>query len=161
MQLQYIQITYIQACFANGRIHKRNQVRGSLSPSTNLFERYLPCHSNRTRYVLVHPEIASIEIWKTTLGVPPGAAPAARRSSSIRGRNRRSEARANPLRRITIAPTAHGSLFLTLYQTPMICSLPYGFNYPIPRGWPTVNDTKPEPEGPAGIIQAKRRKTSG
>ncbi|KAM0546634.1 hypothetical protein ACHAPJ_010772 [Fusarium lateritium] len=40
------------------------------------------------------------------------------------------------LRRVTVTPAAHGYLFEPLYQTPMIRSLPYGFIYPIPRGWP-------------------------
>ncbi|ETS85608.1 hypothetical protein PFICI_03633 [Pestalotiopsis fici W106-1] len=41
------------------------------------------------------------------------------------------------LKRITITPAAHGLLFIPLYETPMIRALPHGFNYPIPRGWPT------------------------
>ncbi|KAF6829892.1 hypothetical protein CMUS01_07990 [Colletotrichum musicola] len=40
------------------------------------------------------------------------------------------------LKRITITPAAHGILFTPLYQTPMIRSFPYGFVYPVPRGWP-------------------------
>ncbi|CAG8902816.1 unnamed protein product [Penicillium egyptiacum] len=44
------------------------------------------------------------------------------------------------LKRITITPTAHGWLFAPLYQTPMIRAFPKGFNYPIPRGWPTAGD---------------------
>lgn len=50
------------------------------------------------------------------------------------------------VKRLTITPAAHGFTFLPLYQTPMIRELPYGFNYPIPRGWPTakVFDTNPE-----------------
>ncbi|KAF7547408.1 hypothetical protein G7Z17_g7733 [Cylindrodendrum hubeiense] len=43
------------------------------------------------------------------------------------------------LRRITITPAAHGFIFMPLYETPMIRDFPYGFNYPIPRGWPAVN----------------------
>jgi hypothetical protein len=42
------------------------------------------------------------------------------------------------LKRVTITPVAHGFLYLPLYQTPMIRDFPYGFNYPIPRAWPTV-----------------------
>ncbi|KAI1340017.1 hypothetical protein F5Y15DRAFT_415442 [Xylariaceae sp. FL0016] len=41
------------------------------------------------------------------------------------------------LRRITITPAAHGMPLLPLYETPMIRALPTGFNYPLPRGWPT------------------------
>ncbi|KAL6910198.1 hypothetical protein GGI43DRAFT_426975 [Trichoderma evansii] len=41
------------------------------------------------------------------------------------------------LRRVTVTPAAHGWLFTPLYETPMIRAFPYGFNYPIPRGWPT------------------------
>ncbi|KAJ5085778.1 hypothetical protein N7532_010549 [Penicillium argentinense] len=43
------------------------------------------------------------------------------------------------LRRVTVTPAAHGWLFAPLYETPMIRAFPYGFNYPIPRGWPTVD----------------------
>jgi hypothetical protein len=39
------------------------------------------------------------------------------------------------LRKITITPAAHGFLFMPLYETPMIRSLPEGFMYPMPRGW--------------------------
>lgn len=45
------------------------------------------------------------------------------------------------LERITITPATHGYLYTPLYYTPMIRSLPYGFNGPIPRGWPTSKDT--------------------
>jgi hypothetical protein len=41
------------------------------------------------------------------------------------------------LRRVTITPAAHGMLFVPLYETPMIRAFPDGFNYPLPRGWPT------------------------
>ncbi|CAI6089336.1 unnamed protein product [Clonostachys chloroleuca] len=40
------------------------------------------------------------------------------------------------LTQITLTPAAHGVEFNPLYETPMIRALPYGFNYPIPRGWP-------------------------
>lgn len=49
------------------------------------------------------------------------------------------------LRRITITPAAHGWLFTPLYETPMIRALPCGFNYPIPRGWPTAGIGQPPP----------------
>ncbi|KAJ5175096.1 uncharacterized protein N7482_000973 [Penicillium canariense] len=39
------------------------------------------------------------------------------------------------LKRVTVTPAAHGWLFAPLYETPMIRAFPYGFNYPIPRGW--------------------------
>lgn len=42
------------------------------------------------------------------------------------------------LRKITVTPATHGVPFTPLYQTPMIRALPYGFNYPIPRGWPAA-----------------------
>lgn len=42
------------------------------------------------------------------------------------------------LKRVTVTPAVHGWLFSPLFETPMIRSLPYGFNYPIPRGWPTA-----------------------
>ncbi|KAK6065434.1 hypothetical protein SCUP234_12552 [Seiridium cupressi] len=41
------------------------------------------------------------------------------------------------LKRVTITPAAHGMLFVPLYETPMIRAFPEGFNYHIPRGWPT------------------------
>jgi hypothetical protein len=40
------------------------------------------------------------------------------------------------LKRITITPAVHGLLYEPAYETPMIRSFPYGFNYPIPRTWP-------------------------
>ncbi|KAM0449778.1 hypothetical protein ACHAO4_007075 [Trichoderma viride] len=40
------------------------------------------------------------------------------------------------LRTITVTPAAHGFLFSPLYETPLIRSLPFGMNYPLPRGWP-------------------------
>ncbi|KAM0257677.1 hypothetical protein ACHAQJ_004242 [Trichoderma viride] len=41
------------------------------------------------------------------------------------------------LLRVTVTPSVHGWLFPPLYETPMIRAFPHGFNYPIPRGWPT------------------------
>ncbi|KAI8225245.1 hypothetical protein K4K54_004678 [Colletotrichum sp. SAR 10_86] len=41
------------------------------------------------------------------------------------------------LKRVTLTPAAHGMLFNPLYPTPAIRALPYGFIYPLPRGWPT------------------------
>ncbi|PTB43589.1 uncharacterized protein TrAFT101_002148 [Trichoderma asperellum] len=51
------------------------------------------------------------------------------------------------LRTVTVTPAAHGWLFTPLYETPMIRAFPYGFNYPLPRGWPTERcyDTGEEP----------------
>ncbi|PWI69387.1 hypothetical protein PCL_01034 [Purpureocillium lilacinum] len=46
------------------------------------------------------------------------------------------------LRRVTITPAAHGFLFNPLYAAPMIREFPVGFNYPIPRGWPTPEYTE-------------------
>ncbi|KAL6399660.1 F-box domain, cyclin-like [Ilyonectria robusta] len=47
--------------------------------------------------------------------------------------------------RVTITPATHGFLFSPLYQTPMIRSFPYGFNYLIPRNtWPTIEHDEPE-----------------
>ncbi|KAL6787135.1 hypothetical protein J3E68DRAFT_445673 [Trichoderma sp. SZMC 28012] len=45
------------------------------------------------------------------------------------------------LKRITITPAAHGTLFAPLYKTPMIRTLPYGLNYSIPRGWPVSGES--------------------
>ncbi|CAM1509443.1 Fc.00g031820.m01.CDS01 [Cosmosporella sp. VM-42] len=44
------------------------------------------------------------------------------------------------LKKITLTPATHGTQFSPLYQTPMIRSFPYGFNYPIPRGWPAAEE---------------------
>ncbi|KAJ5815014.1 hypothetical protein N7474_006791 [Penicillium riverlandense] len=44
------------------------------------------------------------------------------------------------LKRVTITPAAHGHLFAPFYPTPMIRAFPKGFNYPIPRGWPTSGE---------------------
>ena len=43
------------------------------------------------------------------------------------------------LKRVTLTPAAHGWIFTPLYETPMIRAFPRGFNYPIPRGWPSVS----------------------
>ncbi|KAI8954358.1 hypothetical protein F4801DRAFT_532784 [Xylaria longipes] len=53
------------------------------------------------------------------------------------------------LKRVTITPAAHGRwLYMPLYETPMIRALPYGFSYPIPRGWPCAEgaDNPPIPD---------------
>lgn len=44
------------------------------------------------------------------------------------------------LKRITLTPASHGILFKPLYPTPAIRALPYGFNYPLPRGWSASKD---------------------
>ncbi|KAL2677151.1 hypothetical protein Neosp_010919 [[Neocosmospora] mangrovei] len=44
------------------------------------------------------------------------------------------------LKRVTVTPGAHGFLFEPFYKTPMIRNLPYGFLYPIPRGWQVSRD---------------------
>lgn len=46
------------------------------------------------------------------------------------------------LQTVTVTPAAHGWLFIPLYETPMIRAFPYGFNYPIPRGWPVTRLTE-------------------
>jgi hypothetical protein len=48
------------------------------------------------------------------------------------------------LTKVAVTPAAHGWLFCPLYETPFIRALPYGFNYPIPRGWPTAWPMSPE-----------------
>ncbi|KAL6898662.1 hypothetical protein GGI43DRAFT_82938 [Trichoderma evansii] len=40
------------------------------------------------------------------------------------------------LRKVTITPATHGCPFTPLYETPTIRAIPFGMNYPIPRGWP-------------------------
>ncbi|KAF5598241.1 hypothetical protein FPCIR_3263 [Fusarium pseudocircinatum] len=42
------------------------------------------------------------------------------------------------LTRITITPATHGRLGDPLYETPMIRAFPPGFDYPIPKAWPTA-----------------------
>lgn len=44
------------------------------------------------------------------------------------------------LKRVTVTPAAHGYLSAPLYETPMIRAYPYGFNYPMLRGWPRAGD---------------------
>lgn len=44
------------------------------------------------------------------------------------------------LRRVTICPVTHRQFLSPRYLTPMIRSFPPGFNYPIPKGWPTTVD---------------------
>ncbi|CAH0044879.1 unnamed protein product [Clonostachys solani] len=53
------------------------------------------------------------------------------------------------LRKVTITPACHGFLFTPLYETPMIRDFPKGFNYPIPRSWPSY-------VGKAGYLNANR-----
>ncbi|EXK35890.1 hypothetical protein FOMG_09087 [Fusarium oxysporum f. sp. melonis 26406] len=47
------------------------------------------------------------------------------------------------LKRITITPVTHGRHGTPLYRTPMIRAFPPGFDYPIPKAWPTaaMNDS--------------------
>lgn len=52
-------------------------------------------------------------------------------------------ARFPSLHTITITPAAHGNLLFPLYETPTIRAFPCGFNYPIPRGWPTTGEGEP------------------
>ncbi|KAF6827720.1 hypothetical protein CPLU01_08925 [Colletotrichum plurivorum] len=50
------------------------------------------------------------------------------------------------LRRVNLTPAAHGLLFKPLYPTPTIRALPYGFIYPLPRGWPAAKDDNRGPD---------------
>ncbi|KPM40562.1 hypothetical protein AK830_g5997 [Neonectria ditissima] len=63
------------------------------------------------------------------------------------------------LKRVTITPAAHGSPVRPLYETPMIRSLPRGFIYLLPRGWPVTEDHEntPEAEPWAGDEEAQWR----
>lgn len=54
-------------------------------------------------------------------------------------------ARFPALRRITVTAAAHGLLYEPLYPTPMIRAFPWGFNYPIPRGWPMRSNASSTP----------------
>lgn len=66
------------------------------------------------------------------------------------------------LRRMTITPAAHGWIFAPLYETPMIRALPKGFNYPIPRGWPTGDgETRPEIYAWGSSSEAEKNKWRG
>ncbi|GCB26443.1 hypothetical protein AAWM_09328 [Aspergillus awamori] len=47
------------------------------------------------------------------------------------------------LKRVTITPVTHARAFYPLYQTPMIRTFPPGFNYPVPRRWPTHKENHP------------------
>ncbi|KAH7309223.1 hypothetical protein B0I35DRAFT_441726 [Stachybotrys elegans] len=47
------------------------------------------------------------------------------------------------LRKVTLTAVAHGLTFRPKYETPFIRSLPYGFIYPIPRGWPESRGVLP------------------
>lgn len=60
------------------------------------------------------------------------------------------------LQTVTITPAAHGWLFTPLYETPMVRAFPYGFNYPIPRGWLTTRSTE-DAEWPAPWEDSKAR----
>ena len=56
------------------------------------------------------------------------------------------------LNKVTVTPATHGFLFTPLYQTPMIRAFPPGFVYPLPRGWPSdensaLDDSDGFPEG--------------
>ncbi|KAL6690471.1 hypothetical protein J3F84DRAFT_389425 [Trichoderma pleuroticola] len=55
------------------------------------------------------------------------------------------------LRTVTVTPAAHGMLFSPLHMTPMIRALPFGFNYPLPRGWPARDEIEPASEAPPWI----------
>lgn len=48
------------------------------------------------------------------------------------------------LKRVTVTAAAHGVPFAPLYPSPMVRAFPQGFNYPIPRGWPTSTTEEPE-----------------
>ncbi|KAJ4139682.1 hypothetical protein NW768_001023 [Fusarium equiseti] len=50
------------------------------------------------------------------------------------------ESRFPNLTKVTVTPAVHGFLFFPLYETPMIRAFPFGFVYPIPRGWQCAND---------------------
>ncbi|KFY16968.1 hypothetical protein V492_00977 [Pseudogymnoascus sp. VKM F-4246] len=65
------------------------------------------------------------------------------------------------LKRITITPAAHGALYTPLYETPMIRAFPYGFNYLIPRAWPTVEPGFSPCEAPPWDTEAEKNKWRG
>lgn len=74
------------------------------------------------------------------------------------------------LRRITVTPATHGFTFCPLYETPMIRAFPYGFNYPIPRGWSAAEDLEPLPRPnpwveeagiSSGEVEAEKKKWRG
>ncbi|KAF4955473.1 hypothetical protein FSARC_11840 [Fusarium sarcochroum] len=59
------------------------------------------------------------------------------------------------LRKVTVTPAAHGCLFEPLYETPMIRAFPYGFVYPIPRGWPHYEYTNRKVAAKACALDVK------
>ncbi|QPC77061.1 hypothetical protein HYE68_007813 [Fusarium pseudograminearum] len=62
--------------------------------------------------------------------------------------------------KVTVTPAAHGFLFFPLYETPMIRAFPYGFVYPIQRGWSCaghVYDDAPQPAEPWEDEEEKRK----
>lgn len=65
------------------------------------------------------------------------------------------------LKRVTITPATHGWLYSPLYETPMIRDFPYGFNYPIVRGWDVDFQgsafTDPRPEEPLNWTEASKQ----
>ncbi|KAH8658416.1 hypothetical protein BX600DRAFT_469088 [Xylariales sp. PMI_506] len=65
------------------------------------------------------------------------------------------------LRRINVTPAAHGYLFAPLFETPMIRAFPYGFNYPIPRGWPMPSNEDMPCELHSWDDEAERQKWRG
>ncbi|KAK5994469.1 hypothetical protein PT974_04944 [Cladobotryum mycophilum] len=65
------------------------------------------------------------------------------------------------LRMVTVTPATHGWLFSPLYKTPMIREFPYGFNYPIPRGWPTFGDADIPIEAKSWAIETEAVKWRG
>ncbi|KAI2469995.1 hypothetical protein F4781DRAFT_201683 [Annulohypoxylon bovei var. microspora] len=65
------------------------------------------------------------------------------------------------LRRIVITPAAHGWLYTPLYETPMIRGFPYGFNYPLPRGWPCTDEGDPTPRVYAWDDEEEKNKWRG
>ncbi|EKJ71194.1 hypothetical protein NXS19_003233 [Fusarium pseudograminearum] len=70
------------------------------------------------------------------------------------------ESRFPHLEKVTVTPAAHGFLFFPLYETPMIRAFPYGFVYPIQRGWSCaghVYDDAPQPAEPWEDEEEKRK----
>ncbi|CZS78178.1 unnamed protein product [Fusarium graminearum] len=64
------------------------------------------------------------------------------------------------LEKVAVTPAAHGFLFFPLYETPIIRAFPYGFVYPIQRGWSCaghVYDDAPQPAEPWEDEEEKRK----
>lgn len=91
-----------------------------------------PDHAARDRWIAAQPSTDALWLhFKNMLSRQRHVSTTNRDASALKY----ALARFPSLRKITLTPAAHGVHFTPLYQTPTIRAMPYGFNYPIPRGW--------------------------